>query len=91
MAGNTRAITNEMVTRQYFRQFVVDQSAEPRYPRRIRDWWWNCDKKRQEMRIKTPPIAARLRAENSSSEGRLCGNCILIPLRVIKHKLNSTL
>ena len=63
MAGNTRAIANQMVTRKYFRQFVVDQSAEPRYPRRIKDWWWNCDKNSQEMRIETPPLAARLRAK----------------------------
>ena len=78
MAGNTRAIANQVVTKQYFSHFVVDKSAEPPYPRRIKDWWWNCDKNSQEMRIETPPVAARLRAENSASEGQLCGGLVII-------------
>ena len=78
MAGNTRAIVNQMVTKHYFRHFVVDKSAEPPYPRHIKDWWWNCDKNSQEMRIVTPPIASRLRAENSASGGRLCGGLMAI-------------
>ena len=84
MAGNTRATAYQVNTGQYFRHFVVDQSAEPPYPRRIKDWWWNCDKNWQEMRMEKAPTAAKLRAENSASDGQLCRGILAIVFFIVQ-------
>eukprot|EP00090_Calanus_glacialis_P008550 TRINITY_DN16894_c0_g1_i5.p1 TRINITY_DN16894_c0_g1~~TRINITY_DN16894_c0_g1_i5.p1 ORF type:complete len:294 (+),score=51.54 TRINITY_DN16894_c0_g1_i5:396-1277(+) len=72
MKNMTYLFSKDLYWRMDGRHFVVDKSAEPPYPRRIKDWWWNCDKNRQGIRMETQTIAARLVTANSASEGNIC-------------------
>ena len=53
-----------LVTFLYSRHFAVDQTARPSYPRRVRDWWFDC---------KGEKIALGLTAENSANREYLRG------------------
>jgi hypothetical protein len=62
----------------------LSHCTSTQYPRRIEDWWWDCDKNRQEMKRETLHIAARLWVGSSASERRLCWGRVRIMYLIIR-------
>lgn len=66
MYNITYLFSKDLYWRMNSRKFVVEQSAEPSYPRRISDWWFGCQKNSQELKMAMPGISFGLVMENSA-------------------------
>ena len=73
MNNFTYLFSKDLYWRMDRRQFAVDQSAQPSYPRRVRDWWFGCEGEGEEVRVREQKIALGLTVENSANGGHLRG------------------